>query len=705
MALALILAIQPGPEGVAVRFDIGHNRYLRWSLGEGESETANGLPRLTGAAGRSSLIGPLRPEARGHGEFVIPRAMLSREKRALQITSYRDDNGAGPAISAVETLPVSLLSDLGGEPPPPAGLALGATQASKKDSIMTAVSPAYQRQTAMARQVDNAPFHLRERRLSRPMFIDAIVGALPSLLPMLAPAIGSLLASVAPAVGQVAGQVVRSVSGGGAPRADAGTQTAVAQIANLAEQALRAAGPASQQILTPENMRQIMQLIQAGAAAQGGATARASGLSRRGPRRRHLSLARSQYSQAQVAPALLAALPALMPLLQQVLSPQTVQSIIDAPQRMTGQIINGITDFARLGLQADQQLQEHLRALNPGVDDPALHQLLAGLSLGMTARRGRAYKRVSSVRLMLDHTPTQVVFGREVSLYQQGAPLQFPLSVETPQSIRDAELMLQIKQADDLRIVHEDAEPIGDVSSGPLEIIPRVEADVSARLSPQKDYIVVLSLIWRNSKGQSRGTSVQHSISLMGDYRFDRVEETGELIPLSDRETYRDYWHRLWEAPFDSDTRRVDIQSRYFLTLNPERNRNARLDSDVRTEQEGPRATIRLRSGYEYSLYALNHLMTRLEPDQEALSDAALEALNGADFVERFNQAAQHQGQIRGRPGESAALWAFPVFKMQTLVMVRAENVDENGVIGGLSEERIRFPMPAMVHFVGVKQA
>ncbi|MRT18649.1 hypothetical protein F3C99_17160, partial [Vitellibacter sp. q18] len=96
------------------------------------------------------------------------------------------------------------------------------------------------------------------------------------------------------------------------------------------------------------------------------------------------------------------------------------QSIIDAPQRMTGQIINGITDFARLGLQADQQLQEHLRALNPGVDDPALHQLLAGLSLGMTARRGRDYKRVRSVRLMLDHAPTQVVFGREVSLYQQG---------------------------------------------------------------------------------------------------------------------------------------------------------------------------------------------------------------------------------------------------------------------------------------------
>lgn len=698
MALALILALEHQPDGIRVRFDIGKNRYLRWQLGEEEAVTRNGLPSLATVKERSDLIGPLRPEARGRGEFTLPTAMVSRDTRWLQLFSYRERDGSGPALSAVVTIPVSELSrrtdsSTNSEPTPPMGFAL-AQQNRARNTNMTAVSIAY------SQHVDNAPFCLKERPLSQPLFLQAIIGALPSLMPMLAPAIGSLVSGLAPAVGQVAGQLLRSVPGSGAGAtvgADAGAQTAVSHIANLAEQALRALGPAAQQILTPDNMRQILQLIQAGnnATPTAPTTVAKAGA---------VTQSLSRYSQAQVAPALLAALPALMPLLQQVLSPQTIQGVLDAPQKMTGQIISGITDFAKLGLQADQQLNEHLRALNPGVDDPALHQLLAGLSLGLTARRGRNYKRVASVQLQVDEVKTEVVMGREIALYQQGVALQFPLSVNTPQSINDAEIMVQIKQADTLRIVHEASEPVGVVSNGPLELIPRIEANITQSLTPQKDYIVVLTLLWHNNKGQLRGTSVQHSISLMSEYRFDRVEESGELIPLTDRETFRDYWHQIWEAAFDKETRRVDIQTRYYLTLAPERTRNARVDSDIRREQNGARETLRLRSGYEYSPFALNHLLSRLAPDQPTLDDNVLRALVSPDFVERFNQAAQHQGQIRGRPGETASLWVYPEFKLQTLVLVRASQVNEHGNIGELSEERVQFPMPAMMHFVGVKQ-
>jgi hypothetical protein len=689
MALALILALEHQPDGLRVRYDVGKNRYLSWQLGEEETVTRNGLPSMANAKERSPMIGPLRPEARGRGEFLVPRELLDRDRRWLQIFSYRDRGGNGPAISAVAEIPAGELLRTSADLPPPAGFALSmplpmSLQLNKaKENTMTAVSFSY------AQQVDNAPFNLRERRLSRPMFWEAIIGALPSLIPMLMPTIG-----------QVAGPLLRSSSGAGGSASDTGAQAAVSQIANLAEQVLRAIGPAAQQILTPDNMRQIMQLIQAGTGA-GAARAPVSSVPAGGAAARSLS----NYSQAQVAPALLAALPALMPLLQQVLSPQTVQAVLDAPQKMTGQIINGITDFAKLGLQADQQLQEHLRALNPGVDDPALHQLLAGMSFGLSARRTRNYKRVASVRIQLDDVKTQVVMGREVALYQHGAALQFPVSVETSQAINDAEVMVQIKQADNLRIVHEASEPVGTVSNGPLELIPRIEANVTQSLAAQKDYIVILTLLWRNKKGQQRGTSIQHTVSLMSQYRFDRVEESGDLIPFSDREAYRDYWHQIWEAPFDKETRRVDIQTRYYLTLNRERNRNARIDSDIRSEQNGPRNNIRLRSGYEYSLFALNHLMSRLDPDQSPLKDEVLSALSTDDFVERFNQAAQHQGTMQGRPGEVGSIWVFPEFKIQTLVLVRAESVDENGNIGGLAEERARFPMPALIHFVGVKQS
>ena len=681
--------------------------------GEEEQITRNGLPSLANVRKRSPMIGPLRPETRGRGEFVIPREELNQDWHWLQLLSYREASGAGPAVSVIKDIPVGEIGR-GSEPlPPPAGLTMASSRALGtmptahwrnepwEDTMTAAVSPAY------TQQVDNKPFALKERKLSQPMFLEAIVGALPSLIPMLAPAIGSFISGVAPAVGQVAGNLIRS---------DSGSQTAVAQIGNLADQAIRALGPSARQILTPENMRQIIQLIQAGQnasapttrtpAATAPATTRPSVTTQPAAQQPATASAQalSQYSHAQVAPALLAALPALMPLLRQVLSPQTVQSIVQAPERMTGQVINGIKDFARLGLEADQQLQQHLERLNPGVDDPALHQLLASLSLEMASRRTRNYKRVASVSLHIENLQTQMVFGRETTLFQVNGPMHFPLTIETPQTINDAEVMLQVKQADNLRIVHETSEPVGAVSSGPLELIPSVESNVTQSLDASKEHIVILTLLWRNSRGQLRGSSVQHSFNLMGKYRFDRVEESGKLITLDDRQTYRDYWHQIWESTFTREMRRVDIQSRYYLTLDPQRNRNARMDSQVRTEQEGSKAMVRLRAGYEYSLFALNHLMSRLVPEQPPLNQDALQALACDDFVERFNQAAQHQGQMRGRPGDATALWVYPEFKIQKLVMVKAGQINENGNITELTEERIQFPMPAMVHFIGVVQ-
>lgn len=689
MALALILGFEPRPGGISVQYDIGKNHYLRWQLGEEKSRTGNGLPSLTGIRHRSGLIGPLQPTRLGRGELLIPYSDLAPDCPHLQLVSYRSEDGSGPALSAVAQIPGELFpagrGNHGGDSPlpPPAGLALHQRAASlmdSKDGTMTAVAPVY------TQTVDNIAFQLSEQKLSRPLFLEALVGALPGLASILVPAIGSIVSGPGPGMPAREDTSARSTRRG----QDTARRVALDQLSSLAEQALRALGPEAQRILTPNDMRRIAQLIGAGTTAR--TERRASST----------ALAMNGYSHAQVAPALLAALPALMPLLQQVLSPETVQSVINAPQRMTGQVIDGIKDFARLGLEADQQLQQHLERLNPGVDDPALHQLLAGLSLQQASARRLAYKRVASVQLSIEAVQTQVIFGREQALYSHAAALQFPLSIQTPQTIRDAELILQLKQADTLRIVHEERESVGPVYNGPLGVIPRIEAEVTRTLDPMKDHIIVLTLLWKNRRGQARGTSIQHSISLMGTYRFDRVENSGELVPLDDRETYRDYWHQIWETDFDSHTRRVDIVSRYYLTIDPLRNRNARMDSEFRSSREGPREKVRLRSGYEYSLPALNHLLSRLSPVQSPLTEDVLQALASSDFVERFNQAAQHQGRLRGRPGDRGALWVYPEFKLQKLVLVEATRVNEHGNITELGERMVTFPMPVMLHFAGV---
>ncbi len=410
-----------------------------------------------------------------------------------------------------------------------------------------------------------------------------------------------------------------------------------------------------------------------------------------------------QYSQAMIAPALLAALPALMPVLQQVLSPQTIQTVVDAPQKATGQIINGLIDFAKIGMQATEQERAHLRALNPGVDDPALNQLLMSMSQGLATAQRLNYRRVASVKLSFDDAESQVLFGRSRVLYRKDRALQFPLSVNTPKTITGARLVLQIKHPDTLAVVVEDGEDVGELSSGPIPLVPRIDETMTARLEPNQDYIVLATLLWKNKKKQQVGTSMQQRITVIGEYSFDRVEEGGDLVAATDFEQYRDLWHKIWQGDFASGSHSARLDCRYYLVLNPKRTNNARLDTHV--ESKNGDLGGKLRAGMEYSPYVLNHLLTRLVPEAQPLSDAEIEALSGHDFVERFNQAAQFSGKLKGRRGESGALWVYPEFKIQSLVLTQAEDVDENGNVHTLNERRVRFPMPVMMHFVGVKGA
>lgn len=405
------------------------------------------------------------------------------------------------------------------------------------------------------------------------------------------------------------------------------------------------------------------------------------------------------------APALLAALPSLMPLLQQVLSPENLKTLVDAPQKMTGQVINGLLDAARIGQQAQEAEQKHLERLNPGVNNPALYQLLTSMSQGLSDAKRLNYRRVASVKLSFDDVQTQMLFGRERVLYRKGQALQFPMSVITPQTITEARLVVQIKHPDTLAVLIEDGEEVGDLSSGPIPLVPRIDEEKLAKLQPSQDYIVVATLLWRTKKGSKVGTSMQQRITLIGEYSFDRLEEGGDPIPVSDFGRFRDYWHKIWEADFGGAGSRVArLNCRYYLVLNSKRTNNLRADTHIESSDDD-KLGGQLKTGMEYSPYVLNHLLTQLDSNAQPLNDAELEALTGSDFVERFNQAAQYNGKLKGRKGERGALWVYPEFKIQTVVLTRADEVDANGNVRSLGETRVKFPLPVLIHFVGVKGA
>ena len=417
---------------------------------------------------------------------------------------------------------------------------------------------------------------------------------------------------------------------------------------------------------------------------------------------------RQAYSEAQVAPALLAALPALMPVLQQVLNPQTIQTVLDAPNRATQTVLNGIKDFARLGIESHEQDLRHLREIHPSLDDPALDQLLASLSVGFSQMQTEPrFKRVPAVALQFVDVEVQQVAGRSKVPYRFGQALAFPLVVKTPRTIPNGELHLVVKDAESLEIAVHRRFPAGEVGAGRIGTVPRLDESHVRSLQPGRDYLVTAFLTWQNRAGEERGSSIQQRISLVGDAVFDRVEESGELLPADDVDRHRSLWHKIWQASATEEKRRFEITCKYYYVLGPQRTSNARMETVTKLEHDTDRnrVTGKLKTGMELSVDELNELIPLLQPGPPALAEADLQALRSEDFAERFNQAARYRAAIRGRPGDLVAIWVYPELKMQQVVIAGVGEVDANGHVRSMVERRVPFPMPALVHFVGARSA
>lgn len=675
MALAILRHENTSDDRFRFRFDIGKNRYYTYAVGDQETVRYNGLKILREPHFKSPLMGPLPESAMGRGFLEVPGKVIDRDHRYLQLISFRTQDRVGPAMSDIVEIPA------GGRPP----------------GELPELT--FGQELAMDRAnhyVQTVPFRYREAKYSNAMFLNALVSALPSILPAVAPLIGNLFGGGRPASS--------GGGGGGAP------------------------APLLNAIGSPETVQQIIELIQqianASATPAAPTTASATGLARtaglaptngyssayarrvsRPRRRRRSSPQPPVYSEAQIAPALLAALPALMPILKQVLNPQTIQAVLQAPTQHTSMILDGIKDFAKLGLQSHEQDLQHLRALNPGVADPALDALLASMSLGLSqVGRELNYKRVNSVRLHFDDVHPQTLYGQTKIPYHFGQELAFPFVVETPRTIPKAVLQLLVKDAQTLEILVEKEERMAQASNGRSLTVPTLSEAQVRSLEPNRDYLICLALVWNNRSGAKRGTSIKQKITLVGDYVFDRVEEASELIPLNDVTRFREFWHKIWGGAFTDDVKRFVLNCKYYYALNGQRTSNARLETKMRiAEPEDRRATGQLKTGMDLSPDELNRLIPRLVPGEAPLSEEELRPLRAGDFANRFNQAARYKARLRGRSGDSAALWVYPEFKLQRVVLQKVGQVNANGHILSFSEHPIRFPMPALVHFIGAR--
>ncbi|NJM59348.1 MAG: hypothetical protein HC849_02705 [Oscillatoriales cyanobacterium RU_3_3] len=175
--------------------DLGTNRFYSYAIGGEEIQRVNGLKTLQDPIYTSPSIGPVPEESLGRTILEVPNDKFDRQHRAIQITSFRDRQRVGPAISNIVTV-----------------MSVGANPA-------TSFSLEMARSTAMDKPpVETVPFQYREvQPVSEAMFLGGILNAVKSVA-------APLLNAAAPVLGAVTGAV------SGAPGATGGGISGVARL-------------------------------------------------------------------------------------------------------------------------------------------------------------------------------------------------------------------------------------------------------------------------------------------------------------------------------------------------------------------------------------------------------------------------------------------------------------------------------------------
>ena len=656
MALALLRRTGRDGEQVLFTIELGRNRYYSYAIGDGEVDRSGGFPVLLNRKVTSPVLGPIQDHPSGRATMAVPAEAFDRENRWIQLASFRTADREGPAVSEV--------------------LMVLPSAASRRDLPTISFETGLHMEHATSR--NPVPFALSEARpMTSAMFLDALLPFLQRALPA--------VRDIVPAIAGLLGE-----GGGGAGPAEA--PPAVDQLLALLQQLLAQS---------------------AGTGAPAAKPAEATALA-----------ARDGYSHAQIVPAVLAAAPMLtqlMPLLQQVLTPETVKSLIGAvtPKEVIGAVTDSFKEIGKLGLENNKQLQDWLKKLDPGVDDPGLDGLLESMSLRSAVPLARSlgapgtpehaaaaeprYRRVPGVTLEFTGAALLPIRGRERVCYRAGRALSFPLAVSSPKPICDGRLILLVKDPSTRAIVARQRVAFPEVAAGPIAQAPALAAEQVASLEPGRDWLVCAYLLWRDDKKQVLGTSRTQLVTLLGRYSFDRIEDEGPLVPLNDYVKHRDWWHKIWQGSFTSDFRRASLECKYYVAFDPERATHARMETLTKLDEPVERRLAgRLKTGFVVSPSALNHLLP-LVSSHPRLNEDELAALRTPDFRARYQQAGRFKAELHGRPGASAAVWVYPEVKLQKVVLQEATRIGEDGQVRELAEHAVHVPVPAILHYIGAR--
>ena len=743
MALAILRFLESDGAKSRFQIDLGTNRFYQYQIGGLEVHDVNGLKMLQSPIYTSELLS-LSPENLGRTIFEVPNNKFDTKHRAIQITSFRDRQRVGPAISEIVTV------------------AIGTTPVTSF-SLTTAM------ETAMDKApIETLPFQYREvQPVSEAMFLGGILNAVKSVAaPILGAVTGAatggasgsgitgILGSILPQLAGVIGGVLPQLLGGATATADGSTPTATGQppdasqltsiLTGLLQQvgsAVAAPGQTAPAPVAPTVANAVNALVpQPGVTA----TPRPQPIMNRAPVAQRRGVARAQslalsvqnyyssrafdedededeadtyglslssnyadamsdeYAESMFISAIL---PALGGILSSV-APKLLSAVPNLLSAFGPQLMNMFTSLLNPQAAKSGQMSTMLGIDGEDAEDEAV---LIALSLAMAASAtpDLIYQRVGTVTLAFSDVKPVMMHGRSRFLYRHDQDIAFPLRLETPQPVKKARLQLLIKHPKTLKILIEQNYQIESATSGALRVVPRISKEHLKKLALNEEYLVCVSLVWQGRSKKTQqvkrlGTSTIQTFTLVGEYLFDRVENAGEAIPLNNVEKFRSYWHKVWQGDLTENVRRINFDCKYYYALETKRTENARMETVTQVlEEDLAGRKSRLKSGLIMAPYVLNELLGQIS-QYPRLSTGELSALMAPEFRKRFNYAARTQVKFQGRPRDTVALWIYPEVKLQQIILKRTENTNAQGHVLGLKEHPVYFPMPTIAHFIGV---
>jgi hypothetical protein len=651
MSMAFVQREGSGPGGaVRFRLDLGSSRYFTYRIGPRERVDEDGFELLADPSYVAPLAGPLPPERLGRVVLDVPANRFDRENAYLQLISYRDAPDIGPAVSDLVH----------------AGPAAGVRPRRDEGGAPMTASLSYARPQTRAVHA----FAFEERPYSEAMFLESLLPILNNVLP--------IVGQLAPMVGSLFGG-----SGGGAPAAGAPPSGApgaagLDQLVGLIQKLLATFAKPKQPPapvpppVKPDEQNKVL------TASWGG----------------------SGYAEAAIAPAVIAGLVQLAPLIEKALNPETLKAI--------GQI----SPIGQANA-ANEQVRQHLERILPSSDTSAIYQLLSLLALQESTHSLRSvmpeYSVAGGATLSFDAAtmePGIELRARPRRLYRSDRACSFPLTIETPRPIAKPRLRWQVKLATRADVlIDEERELDAIAASGPLAVVPVLAAADMARLSEGEEHVLCVYLLWKTGSGRTVGLNAMLPFTPVGEYCFDGVSgaDEGRTFALSDVDAHRDFWHKVWQATLSEEVFRYQYECKYYYGLDTEADESARGATRV---QDDPRElhtqTGRLESSMKLSLRGLNALLPRLAGGLVPLSEAELGALRNRTFAKRFDSAARYEARFGGRQGTSVALWVFPELKLASVTLKHCDAVDAGGRVTAATQRTVSFPIPAAATYVGV---